>query len=136
MTAIDLNAAVATYWSGMRVGVTETGIVAAWTAAAEAIWKDELYVDERDGATVASFLFNSGHVRMTVCACALLVAPVWDRTTYFLTAVLEAADGLNLGWALHTRTLDATWGEGWTQPSFGSDAVRNWSDFERLRGQA
>jgi len=36
----------------------------------------------------------------------------------------------------HTRTLDATWGEGWMQPSFGSDAVRNWSDFERLRGQA
>jgi hypothetical protein len=92
-------------------------------------------VRAQDGTTVASFLFNSGQMRMTVCECALLVAPVWNGTTYFLTAVLEAQAGLNLGWALHTRTLDATWGEGWMQPSFGSEAVRSWRDFERLRGR-
>ena len=123
---IDLEAAVATYWSGMRVGVTDADIVAAWTAAAGAVWKDELYVERRDGATQASFLFNSGHVRMSVCECALLVAPVWNRTTYFLTVVLEEAHGLNLGWALHTRTLDATWGDGWWNPSFGQEAIRDW----------
>jgi len=133
MPAIDLDAAVSAYWSGMRVGVSDADVVAAWSAAADAVWKDELYVTEHDDATHAAFLFNSGHMRMTVCECALLVAPVWNRTTYFLTLVLEETHGLNLGWALHTRTLDATWGEGWMQPSFGSDALRNWRDFERLR---
>ena len=29
MSAIDLDAAVATYWSGMRVGVTDADVVAA-----------------------------------------------------------------------------------------------------------
>jgi hypothetical protein len=133
---IDLEAAVATYWSSMRVGVTDADVVTAWTAAADAVWTDELYVDQRDGATYASFLFNSGHVRMSVCECALLVAPVWNQTTYFLTVVLEEAYGLNLGWAMHTRTLDATWGEGWLNPSFGQEAVRSWSEFERLRRRA
>ena len=70
---------------------------------------------------------------MSVCECALLDVPVSGRTTNFLTVVLEPSSGLNLGWALHTRTLDATWGDGWLNPSFGQEAVRNWSDFERLR---
>ena len=133
---IDLEAAAAAYWSDMRVGVTDADIVAAWTAAAGAVWKDELYVEQRDGATVAGFLFNSGQVRMSVCECALLVAPVWNRTTYFLTVVLEEAYGLNLGWAMHTRTLDATWGDGWSNPSFGQEALRSWRDFEQLRRRA
>src|SRR5262245_9026198 len=106
MSAFDLDAAVATYWSMTRAG---TDVVRAWTQAAHAIWKDELYV--QDGR--ASFLANSGHARMTVCECVLLARP-----THFLTVVLEASFGLNLGWALHTRTLDATWGEGWPNPSF------------------
>jgi hypothetical protein len=65
MSAIDLDAAVATYWSSMRVGVSDADIVAAWSAAAGAVWKDELYVADRDGATCASFLANSGQARMT-----------------------------------------------------------------------
>ena len=134
MPALDLEAAVATYWSSMRVGVTDADIVAAWTAAADGVWKDEVHVAERDGVLYAGFLFNSGHMRMTVCECALLVPPVWNRTTYFMTVVLEASLDLNLGWALHTRTLDATWGEGWLNPTFGADARRNWTSFERLRG--
>ena len=93
-------------------------------------------MEERDGATCASFLFNSGHVRTTVCECALLVPPVWNRTTYFLTVVSEDSYGLNLGWALHTRTLDATWGDGWTNPSFGQEALRDWRNFEQLRRRA
>jgi hypothetical protein len=133
---IDLDAAVGAYWSGMRVGVTDADIVAAWAAAADAVWKDERYVEQRDGATVASFLFNSGHVRTSVCECALLVPPVWNRTTYFLTVVLEESYGLNLGWALHTRTLDATWGDGWSNPSFGQQALRDWRNFEQLRRRA
>jgi hypothetical protein len=133
MPELDLDTAVATYWSDMRVGVTDADIVAAWTAAAGAVWKDELYVTESDGVTRASFLFNSGHVRMSVCECALLVAPVWGPTTNFLTVVVEESFGLNLGWALHTRTLDATWGAGWYNPSFGAEAVRSWTSFERLR---
>ncbi len=133
MPALDLEAAVATYWSPMRVGVTDADIVAAWTAAADAVWKDEVHVLERDGVLHAGFLFNSGHVRMEVCECALLVAPVRNRTTYFLTAVLEGSFDLNLGWALHTRTLDATWGEGWMNPSFGEQARRDWTSFEAGR---
>lgn len=121
-----LDAAVATYWSLMRVGVTGDDVVAAWTAAASAVWKDELYVD----GGRASFLANSGHARITVCECALLVAPP-GGTTHFLTAVLEESFGLNLGWALHTRTLDAAYGEGWPNPSFGGEAVRSWTSFNR-----
>src|SRR4051812_12979456 len=136
MPAIDLDAAVATYWSDMRVGVSDADVVAAWTAAADAVWKDELYVTHGDGATWVSFLANSGHARMTVCECALLVPPAWDQTTYFLTVVLEEAFGLNLGWAMHTRTLDATWGEGWLNPTFGQEATRKWLDWEGLRHRA
>jgi hypothetical protein len=109
----------------MRVSDTEAGIVSAWSAAAHAAWKDEVYVDDRR----ASFLANSGHARMTVCECVLLVAPIATGVPHFLTVVLEASLDLNLGWALHTRTLDATWGDGWPNPSFGADAVRNWSSF-------
>ena len=134
MPPFDLEAAVATYWSPMRVGVTDADVAAAWTAAADRVWKDEVHVAERDGVPHAGFLFNSGHMRMTVCECALLVAPVWNGTTYFMTVVLEASLDFNLGWALHTRTLDATWGEGWLNPFFGADARRNWASFERLRG--
>ena len=133
MPALDLDAAVATYWSPMRVGVTDADVVTAWTAAADAVWKDEVHVQPRDGVLHAGFLFNSGHARMEVCECALLVAPVWNRTTYFLTVVRQQSFGLNLGWALHTRTLDATWGEGWMNPSFGEEAKRNWAAFERVR---
>ena len=136
MPALDLDAAVATYWSPMRVGVSDADIVAAWTAAADAVWKDEMYLAQREGTPVVSFLANSGHARMTVCECGLLVPPVWNRTTYFLTVVLEESFGLNLGWALHTRTLDAAWGEGWSNPSFGESALRDWTSFERLRLQA
>jgi hypothetical protein len=134
--AIDLDAAVAVYWSSMRVGVSDADVVAAWSAAAEAVWKDELHVDRRDGATFADFLANSGHARMTVCRCALLVPPVWNETTYFLTVVLEESFGLSLGWAMHTRTLDTTWGEGWMNPSFGQQALHYWRDFEGLRRRA
>ncbi|HWK29985.1 MAG TPA: hypothetical protein VNS09_25675 [Solirubrobacter sp.] len=122
MPAIDLDAAIGTYWSEVRVGVTGADVAAAWSAAAQAVWKDEVHVDQRDGATRASFLANSGQARMTVCECALLVAPA-----QFLTVVLEQVLGLNLGWAIHTRTLDATWGEDWPNPSFGERALRDWS---------
>ena len=50
--------------------------------------------------------------------------------THFLTVVSEESFGLNLGWALHTRTLDATWGEGWPNPSFGAEALRSWTSFQ------
>jgi hypothetical protein len=136
MLSVDLDAAVATYWSDMRVDVSDADIVAAWSAAADAVWKDELYVSQRDGATRASFLANSGHARMGVCECALLVPPVWNQTTHFLTVVVEDSFGLNLGWAMHTRTLDATWGEGWLNPTFGNEATRKWLDWEGLRHRA
>jgi hypothetical protein len=123
MPAVDLDAAVATYWSLLRVGVTEADVTAAWTAAAGAVWKDEVHV--ADGR--ASFLFNSGHVRMTVCECALLVATLTTGVTHFLTVTADAS--LDLGWALHTRTLDATWGDGWSNPSFGAEARRSWASF-------
>ena len=113
----------------MRVGVSDADIVAAWSAAAEAVWKDELYVAERDGVTCASFLANSGQMRMTVCECALLVGPVAGATTHFMTVVSEESFGLGLGWAMHTRTLDATWGDGWSNPYFGEAARHYWSQF-------
>ena len=129
MSTIDLDAAVAVYWSSMRVGVSGTDIVAAWSATAGAVWKDELYVAERDGATWASFLANSGHMRMEVCECALLVGQASGPTTDFLTVVSSESFGLGLGWAMHTRTLDATWGEGWSNPHFGEAARHYWSQF-------
>jgi hypothetical protein len=121
----DLDAAISTYWSLLRVGVSEADVATAWAAAAEAVWKDELYV--ADGR--ASFLFNSGQVRMTVCECTLRTATLATGVPHFLTVVLEESFGLNLGWALHTRTLDAISGAGWENPSFGAEALRSWTSF-------
>lgn len=131
MRDIDVDTAVGTYWSLNRVGVFPEDIVAAWSQAAEAVWKDECHVTSRGGVTCADFLFNSGHVRMTVARCALRVAPLATGTSHFLTVVTFEIFGLNLGWALHTRTLDATWGEDWMNPTFGEQAVRKWENFER-----
>ena len=50
MPAIDLDAAVATYWSGMRVGVTDADVVAAWTAAADAVTWGEGWPNPSFGA--------------------------------------------------------------------------------------
>ncbi|MBE2315011.1 hypothetical protein DVA67_003430 [Solirubrobacter sp. CPCC 204708] len=128
---MSLTSAEATFWSSLPVGVTDAQVVAAWAAAANDVWRDETHV--ADGH--AEFLFNSGHVRTTVAECVLLVAPVWT-TTDFLTAVTKTSFGLNLGWALHTRTLDALTGGRWENPLFGEQAVRRWSEREQLRRQA
>jgi hypothetical protein len=133
---LHLAAAEATYWSSTPVGVTAADIRAAWAAAAGEVWKDEVHVDEAHQLTRAEFLFNSGHVRMTVCECVLLVAPVLGNTTHFLTAVVGKPSGPELGWALHTRTLDALEPGGWANPSFGEQARRSWTDRESLRRRA
>ena len=70
---LDRDSTKAIYWSSTRVGVTDASVAEAWSQAAEASWRDELYVTERDDVTWAGFLFNSGDVRMTVCECALLI---------------------------------------------------------------
>ena len=129
--APDPSGAVAAYWSHLRLGISAGDVEAAWAAAAEQVWNDERYVARGASATRATFLFNSGHVRFTVCECVLHVAPFGD-TTHFLTAVLEATAGLDLGWAIHTRTLDTVWGPGWPNPAFGERAHDSWSQYVRL----
>ena len=123
--------AEATFWSPLPVGVTDTQVAEAWAAAARDVWRDETVV--ADGR--AEFVFNRGHVRATVAECVLLVAPVWE-TTHFLTAVTQASQGLHLGWAVHTRTLDALTGGRWENPAFGEQAVARWTERETLRRRA
>jgi hypothetical protein len=132
---LHLASAEATYWSSTPVGVSDSDIATAWTAATSDVWKDEVHITVEDGHTRAAFLFNSGQVRMSVCECVLVVGPVWT-TAHFLTAVMEEAYGLNLGWALHTRTLDAVTDGNWSNPYFGEAAVRYWTEREQLRQRA
>jgi hypothetical protein len=115
----------ATYWSSLPKGVTDAQVAEAWAAAAHDVWKDETFV--ADGR--AEFVFNSGHVRTTVAECVLRVAPVWV-TTHFLTT--STSSGVDLGWAVHTRTLDRL-DPDWDNPVFGEEAVRRWSEREHLR---
>jgi hypothetical protein len=121
---LDLERAVGTYWSLTTISATPAAIVQAWSAAAQEAWTDELYVTEHDGVTWASFLFNSGQARMTVCECALLVSERRFPAPHFLTAVTEASFGVNLGWMLHVRAGRAVCGDSWANPTFGEQARR------------
>ncbi|MEA2171390.1 MAG: hypothetical protein QOF76_4690 [Solirubrobacteraceae bacterium] len=129
----DIGGAVATYWSMLPVAVTGAQVVAAWSAAAGQVWKDELYVVDEDAAVWADFLFNSGQVRMTVCECALLVPRGDGPATHALTVVADAQADLNLGWALHTRMLEAVCGADWANPTSGARAVESWTSFGATR---
>ena len=126
MRELDLDSAVGTFWSLTIAGATVDGIVEAWSAAADEAWKDELHVEQRNGATWASFVFNSGQVRMTVCECVLLVSERNFGIPHYLTAVTSASFGVNLGWMLHVRAGQAVCGQYWANPSFDDDARRKW----------
>jgi hypothetical protein len=57
------------------------------------------------------------------------VAIYWSDTRVGVSQADAESFGLNLGWAMHTRTLDAIWPEGWMNPSFGEQALHYWSQF-------
>ena len=126
MAELDLAAAPGKYWSSSRAGVPPEEVIEAWAAAAHATWRDETYVTSEAGGAQADFLYNSGHVRFGVCECVLLTAPAWNGGTRFLTVVTRVTADLNLGWSVHTRTLDQVWGTGWPNPYYGEHALRMW----------
>ena len=132
MRELDLENAIGTYWSMAYVGVTEADIERAWLTATESVWRDEVYVDRADGVTWADLLYNSGHVRMPICVCALLTRPPrYGGAPHFLTVVTEAGSDLNIGWAIHTRTLDTVCADPpWSNPRFGQEALRQWRTFQ------